>query len=131
VTVLLDTSVVLWMVMAPDRLSERARELLRSGATTALFSAASAWEMSIKWRLGKLDLPSPPHELIPSMTTLFNLLALPVTQLHAVAVADLPDHHRDPFDRLLVAQAQVEGVPIVTADPAIAKYDVEVIAATA
>ena len=127
---LLDTSVVLWMVMSPERLSERARGLLRTGATTALFSAASAWEMSIKWNLGKLDLPSPPRELLPSMIHVFNLQALPVTYLHAVAVSELPDHHRDPFDRLLVAQAQVEGVPIITADPAIAKYDVEVVPAT-
>ncbi len=129
-TVLLDTNVVLWMMMAPERLSERARELLRSGATIALFSAASAWEMSIKWHLGKLELPSPPAELVPSMTQVFNLRPLPITHLHAAGVASLPEHHRDPFDRLLIAQAQVEGVPIVTADPAIARYDVEVIRAT-
>ncbi len=129
-TVLLDTNVVLWLVMAPDRLSEQVRELLRAGATPVLFSAASAWEMSIKWSLGKLELPAPPRELMPSMTRVFNLTALPISHAHATAVASLPDHHRDPFDRVLVAQAQVEGVPIVTADPMIAKYEVEVISAT-
>lgn len=127
--VLLDTHVALWMTTEPARLAEGVRTLLRSADTTALLSAAVAWELAIKWRLGKLELPAPPRELVPSMTTVFALTPLPINQLHTVAVAELPEHHRDPFDRLLVAQAQVEGVPLVTADRRLSRYDIEVIAA--
>jgi PIN domain nuclease of toxin-antitoxin system len=117
------------MTTEPARLAEGVRTLLRSADTTALLSAAVAWELAIKWRLGKLELPAPPRELVPSMTTVFALTPLPINQLHTVAVAELPEHHRDPFDRLLVAQAQVEGVPLVTADRRLSRYDIEVIAA--
>ena len=86
--------------------------------------------IAIKWRLGKLPLPDHPGRWFPRVVQEFGAVVLPVTLAHVLQVADLPDHHGDPFDRLLIAQAQVEGVPIVTADRSFARYDVEVVHAT-
>jgi PIN domain nuclease of toxin-antitoxin system len=87
------------------------------------------WEVAIKWRTGKLRLPEHPRLWVARLAREFGAEVLPVTVAHVVQVADLPDHHRDPFDRLLIAQAQVEGIPIVTADASFARYDVDVITA--
>jgi PIN domain nuclease of toxin-antitoxin system len=94
-----------------------------------LWSVVSVWELAVKWRLGKLQLPAHPSEWNQQLERELALESLPVRRDHAVRVADLPDHHRDPFDRLLVAQAQIEDVPIITADGILAKYNIEIIAA--
>ncbi len=127
--VLLDTQVWLWMLAAPDRLSTASRALLAAAENELLFSAASAWEIAIKHGLGKLQLPESPAEYIPRMMVHTSVTPLPVHHRHALHVAQLPEHHRDPFDRLLVAQAQVEGVPIVSADRHFLPYDIEVLPA--
>ncbi|MCL4864400.1 MAG: type II toxin-antitoxin system VapC family toxin [Gemmatimonadales bacterium] len=127
--VLLDTQVWLWMLAAPDRLSTASRALLAAAENELLFSAASAWEIAIKHGLGKLQLPESPAEYIPRMMVHTSVTPLPVHHRHALHVAQLPEHHRDPFDRLLVAQAQVEGVPIVSADRHFLPYDIEVLQA--
>src|SRR5882672_912191 len=117
----------LWSISSPERMNSAAREILENGKEQIFFSAASAWELSIKARSGKLQLPAPPGECIPAFTARQGLWPLPVTQLHAVKVFDLPRHHNDPFDRLLVAQAQVEDMAILTADLDFKKYPVQVV----
>jgi len=127
--VLLDTQVWLWMLAAPDRLSAESRALLAAPENELLFSAASAWEIAIKHGLGKLHLPESPAQYIPRMMVHTSVTPLPVHHRHALHVAELPGHHRDPFDRLLVAQAQEEGVPIISADGQFRQYDIEVLPA--
>jgi len=122
VRLLLDTQVWLWMLAAPDRLSAEGRALLASTESDLLLSAASAWEIAIKHGLGKLQLPESP-------VAHTSVTPLPIHHRHALHVAELPEHHRDPFDRLLIAQAQLEGVPIISADPRLRRYDVEVLGA--
>jgi PIN domain nuclease of toxin-antitoxin system len=126
---LLDTHAWLWMIARPERLSAEARARLEDPGNELFLSAASAWEISIKYRLGKLELPEPPERLVPSRLARDGVIPLPVTVDHALRVAALPDLHRDPFDRLLVAQAQLEGLVLVTADPAIAAYGAEILRA--
>ena len=123
--ILLDTQVWLWMLAAPDRLSEDARTRLADPSNELLLSAASTWEIAIKVGLEKLTLPGSPERVVPEMIEASGVTPLPVHVAHTLRVAELPHHHRDPFDRLLVAQAQLEGVPICTADPVLARYDVE------
>lgn len=129
--ILLDTQVWLWLQSAPGRLGGRARELVMDPDNELLLSAASSWEIAIKHALGKLRLPAPPRDYVPSRMQVSGTGALPVTHAHALQTASLPTHHRDPFDRLLVAQAQVESLPILTADEQIGRYEVEVLAAGA
>lgn len=124
---LLDTHAFLWMSIDPDRLGPR-QALVTDPDHERLLSAASTWEIAIKSRLGKLRLPEPVEAWVPRRCDATATTAIAVEHDHAVRVASLPDHHRDPFDRLLVAQAQALRVPILTADRAIERYDVDVIA---
>jgi PIN domain nuclease of toxin-antitoxin system len=127
--VLLDTQVWLWMLTAPERLSTQSRSLVISADNELVLSAASAWEIAIKHGLGKLQLPELPNEYIPRLMARTGVTPLPVHHRHALRVASLPLHHRDPFDRLLVAQAQLEELPILTADRHFRLYDVEALPA--
>jgi len=129
VRVLLDTQVWLWMLAAPERLSESARALVVAGENELLLSAASAWEIAIKYALGKLRLPEAPGVLVPRLMVRTGITPLPLHHRHALHVASLPPRHRDPFDRLLVAQAQIERLPILTADRNFALYEVETLSA--
>jgi PIN domain nuclease of toxin-antitoxin system len=106
-------------------LSSRARVLIEDPANHRLLSAATLWEMAIKASLGKLRLRAPFSELIPSQIAATGIEILPVSLPHAALVADLPFHHRDPFDRMLAAQCRVDRLPIVSADPAFDHYCVE------
>ena len=124
---LLDTHAFLWGNEDPVRLSRQARHVIEDPANEIFFSAASAWEIAIKHARGRLDLPEPPDSFIVSRVTRLRLEPLPVEISHALRAGGLPQLHRDPFDRILVAQAQVEGIPILTSDANIARYDVEVI----
>jgi PIN domain nuclease of toxin-antitoxin system len=124
VRVLLDTHVFLWLQTEPERLGDR-MALVEDSATTLLLSAASSWEMAIKYALGRLPLPEPPARYVPTRMRAIGAEALPIEHPHALAVASLPPLHRDPFDRLLVAQATIAGVAILTADPAVAQYPAE------
>lgn len=127
--VLLDTSAVILWSLDRGSLRAEADELLMADDTVRLLSAVTPWEIAIKWRTGKLPLSSHPREWTARLVRELDTDAMPITATHVIGVADLPDHHRDPFDRLLIAQARIEDVPIVTADRHFARYDVEVIAA--
>jgi PIN domain nuclease of toxin-antitoxin system len=116
------------MQVSPDRLGAEL-PLVTDTDNDLRLSAASAWEISIKSALGKLALPVPPEEYVPTRMESSGVDPLFVTITHALRVSVLPLLHRDPFDRMIVAQAQVEGLPILTADPKLAAYDVEVIMA--
>ena len=126
---LLDTHVWLWLQTTPERIRDEVVDLLADRANTVLLSAASSWEIAIKYRLGKLPLPEPPAEYVPKRMRLSGVTALPVEHAHALRVADLPEHHGDPFDRLIIAQAQSLNVAIVTADGHFGAYEVETVPA--
>jgi PIN domain nuclease of toxin-antitoxin system len=130
VTVLLDTHVWLWMLTAPERLGSAARELVEDAGSTVLLSAVSSWEIAIKYALGRLPLPEAPERYVPERMRAVGVDSLPVEHSHALRVSTLQLHHGDPFDRLLVAQSQIERVPLLTTDPVFGAYDVEVISAT-
>lgn len=127
--VLVDTQCWLWMSASPERFSSRARAVVQTTANELYLSAASAWEIAIKHALGKLRLPETPERFVPSRVDALRMWPLSIELNHALRVAALPPHHRDPFDRMLVAQAQLEGLPILTADPVFGRYDVDVIEA--
>jgi PIN domain nuclease of toxin-antitoxin system len=122
---LLDTNVFLWGAGTPDKLNQQATRLLSSLSSELYLSAASSWEMAIKFALGSLPLPKPPWQFIPQAMRVMSLLSLDITHLHSVAAGQLPRHHRDPFDRMLIAQASSEEMVLLTADNVFAKYDVE------
>ncbi len=122
-----DTHAFLWWIADDPRLSSRVRAVAGNSRTDLLFSAASGWEIAIKARIGKLRLPDDPQRYLPDQLARNATRLLPIQLAHALRVFTLPDLHADPFDRMLVAQAQVEGLPILTADPQIARYPVEVI----
>lgn len=124
--VLLDTHVWLWMIAEPHRFSEEAAALLDDPASELLLSAASSHEIAIKHALGKLVLPAPPLRYVPEQIERTGVTPIAIEHSHALAVSHLAPHHRDPFDRLLVAIAEVEAVPIVTSDRQLSAYDVEV-----
>jgi PIN domain nuclease of toxin-antitoxin system len=126
--ILLDTQCWLWMAAAPERLSRKGRRMLEDTDNELLLSAASAWEIAIKHALGKLHLPAPPEHYVPSRTIALGTTPLAIEHAHALRVATLPAHHRDPFDRLLVAQALVDRLPVMTADAVFRRYGVDVIA---
>lgn len=124
---LLDTHVFLWWILDDPRLSSRARRVIADGRNELFFSAASGWEIAIKAQLGRITLPEDPERFIPGQLACNGIESLPITLSHALHVHTLPLLHRDPFDRLLVAQAQLEGLPLVTADPHIPQYAVQII----
>ena len=125
--ILLDTQCWLWMALSPDRFSARSRKLVEDRQNTLYLSAASAWEIAIKHGLGKLRLPGPPESYVPMRMQDLSVEPLAIDPGHVLRVASLPAHHRDPFDRLLIAQAQIEDLPLLTADAALAAYDVTTI----
>lgn len=126
--VLIDTHVFLWW--ASDRgalVSEPVRELLSDGTTEVAFSMASAWEIAIKVGGGRMVLPETVERYVPDRLRLHGFDLMSIDLPHVFQAGRLPRLHGDPFDRMLVAQAQLEGLPILTADPAISRYDVETI----
>ncbi len=122
---LLDTSVFLWALAAVEKLNPKAQELLSNTREDLFLSAASAWEISIKYAIGRLVLPQPPVECVPMWLREWGIRTLEVTHLHALSVSDLPLHHQDPFDRMLIAQARMERLVLMTADPVFGHYAVE------
>lgn len=119
---LLDTHVWLWSLSQPERLGQKAHQVLADAGTKVYLSAVCSWEAAIKWRLGKLELPGRPEELVADSLATNGYLKLDISHSHGCGVSDLADHHRDPFDRLLIAQAFSENLTVLTADSLFLAY---------
>jgi PIN domain nuclease of toxin-antitoxin system len=124
---LLDTHTFLWWDTDNPRLSSHAKEIIADKRNEIYLSAASVWEMAIKTAKGKLDLSESPAIYISHRMIEYAFQALPILLNHAAHVHELPFHHNDPFDRMLIAQSQLEALPLLTADEEILRYDVEAI----
>jgi PIN domain nuclease of toxin-antitoxin system len=124
---LIDTHVFLWWNTEDAQLSPRARKIIADGKNEIFLSAASAWEIAIKTAKGRLVLPEEPALYVTSRMSLHRFQPLPVQISHALRVYELPPHHADPFDRLLVAQCQMESLALITKDEEIRRYEVETI----
>jgi len=124
---LLDTHVFIWWIVDSLQLPRRVREIITDGDNELFLSAASCWEIAIKAGLGTITLPAHPDRFIVEQMALNAVQALPVEASHALHVFHLPTIHRDPFDRILIAQALLEGIPIITSDALIGKYKVRTI----
>ena len=125
--VLVDTRCWLWALARPEALNAEAAALLGDGETEVVFSAASIWEIAIKSALGKLRVSTIDRDSLFDILEQQLVTRLPILHSHARHVASLPTYHGDPFDRILIAQAQVESLPIMTADDQFLRYDLEVI----
>jgi PIN domain nuclease of toxin-antitoxin system len=125
--VLLDTHALLWWLDGDRRLSQRARRLIGNDETTVLVSAASAWEICTKFRLGRLPGAAAVAADVTGCLDGQGFLPLPITVDHAQRAGSLPGPHRDPFDRVLIAQAQAEDLPLVTVDPVFRLYGMKLI----
>ena len=119
---LLDTCTFLWIVADAPALSRRARELFQSPNNEVYLSVASAWEIAVKHGIGRLPLPMGPERFVPEMRERNGIATLPIDEESALHVARLPAVHRDPFDRMIVAQAIVHGLTILTPDPLVIQY---------
>ncbi|TVS21054.1 MAG: type II toxin-antitoxin system VapC family toxin [Planctomycetaceae bacterium] len=122
---LLDTHTLLWFLRDDPQLSEMAKKLIEDPGNRKLVSVASCWEIAIKAGLGKLDLAEPSRTLLEREIPANNLEILSISLAHATAVESLPPHHKDPFDRLLIAQSMIEGIPIVGADSIFDLYQID------
>ena len=121
---LLDTCTFLWIALGDQALSRRAREAFADPANEAYLSAISSWEIALKHALGKLPLPEQPTVLVPEMRARYRIEPLPLDEPAALAIAQLPELHRDPFDRMLICQAIMGGLTLVTPDALIRQYAV-------
>ena len=124
---LLDTHAFIWWTNEPERLSARGRTFIEEGTNNIYLSAVSAWEIAVKFSKGHLELPQNAEDFVLTRMGREGFLSLPVEISHALHVSHLPRLHGDPFDRLLISQSQLERLPLITSDPNIARYDVEVI----
>ena len=125
-TLLLDTHAFLWFVTGDRRLSRKARRAVEAADSELLISTASVWEVAIKASLGRLTLPTSIHHYFDDKVAA-GFIILPIEWVHAAKVAELPFHHRDPFDRLIIAQGLVEGIPIVSGDPEFKSYGARIV----
>jgi PIN domain nuclease of toxin-antitoxin system len=123
--VLLDTHALLWFINGDTRLSDAARKVIDDDSVEIYLSLASVWEISIKYGLGDLKLTGKPQECLPSLLSDAGVHLLPITFDHVTAIADLPQHHRDPFDRLILVQSQLENLTLVSGDTAFDPYGIK------
>ncbi|MEO1134487.1 MAG: type II toxin-antitoxin system VapC family toxin, partial [Cyanobacteria bacterium J06639_1] len=124
---LLDTNAFLWWLADRDRLTATAREFIRDPEHVLYLSVASAWEIAIKAKTGKLTLPESPDTYIPSRIAHYDFQVLDITMPHVLKVWSLPPIHRDPFDRIIIAQSEVESLPVISSDRVFAQYGANVI----
>jgi PIN domain nuclease of toxin-antitoxin system len=122
--VLLDTCTFLWITADAPALSTGARDIFRNPANDIYLSSVAAWEIAVKYALGRLPLPAPPERFVPAQRDAHGIEALPLDEESVLQAHRLPDFHRDPFDRMLVCQAIVHGMVIITPDPLVAQYPV-------
>ncbi len=123
---LLDTHVLLWRITSDRRLSAKAKGLIQNHRNTIFWSVASSWEVSIKYALGRLSFDEPPEDLLPSELNRNHIETLPILNEHAFLAGQLPAHYKDPFDRMLVAQAHIESLGVISNDSKYQLYDVDV-----
>ena len=121
---LLDTHTLLWFIDDDERLSRRARQLIESSGNESFVSTASLWEIAIKTSLGKLPLNKPFEQLFPEQLLFNDIKLLHITVQHLTKLTALPFHHRDPFDRLIIAQGFVEDLPIISIDRSFDAYEI-------
>ncbi len=126
-SVLLDTHIFLWFIQGDSRLKKALRKEIENKGNTVIFSAASYWEICIKISIGKLKLVKNWRKIVDDKLAENNILWLEIKKVHMAQIVDLPWHHRDPFDRLLIAQALVEGFYLFSQDPSFASYDVKLL----
>jgi len=124
---LLDTNIFLWIFLSRSRISVDVETLIRDAQNEIFLSAASAWEITIKYGINKLHLPDAPEIYVPDRMERGNFKRLEIKHEHALAVTNLPQIHKDPFDRLLVAQATVENLILLSSDSIFAQYSVKFI----
>ena len=122
---LLDTHILIWWFEGSPKLKPEIREIIQSGANAIYLSSGAIWEMAIKQSIGRLEFPSDLESLLQED----NIQVLPIAASHALAVATLPHHHRDPFDRIQIVQAQLDGLTLISRDEAFEQYDVQLITA--
>lgn len=123
--VLLDTCAFIWLVTDNPKLSELAKEIFLDEDNEILLSAVTGFEIAVKYSLGKLHLTEPPREFVIHRLNANALTELPVSMAHALALQNMPLHHKDPFERLLVAQAMVNQIPLLSAHQQLSAYDIE------
>ena len=124
---LLDTHAFLWWIGDDPALSERARSIIADGGNEIYLSAVSVWEIAIKSRAGRLDIAGEIETFVSRHVQENSFQPLPITLTHSAKVQSLSNHHRDPFDQMLVAQSMVEEMPVISVDKMIKSYDVEVV----
>jgi PIN domain nuclease of toxin-antitoxin system len=124
---LLDTQIFLWFLAGASRIPREVRQAIDAAENIVLVSAAVIWEIAVKASIGRLEIAGSDIARLPRLIETAGFSELPVLARHAAGVHALPMHHRDPFDRLLVAQARAEGLTLVTVDPAVRRYDVSVL----
>jgi PIN domain nuclease of toxin-antitoxin system len=124
VKLLLDTCTFLWIAAGSSQLSKRAIELFSDPANEVFLSAVSSWEMAVKHSMGRLLLPAAPDDFIPAQREAHGIASLPLSEEEALYVSRLPSLHRDPFDRMLICQAVVNGFAVLTPDTLISQYAV-------
>lgn len=127
---LLDTHILLWWLSEPDKISVKISQVIASGDNTILVSAATFWELAIKINLGKLSLPISLDQLVSDCWDKDGFSALPITPEHTLQLAKLPPLHRDPFDRILAAQAIAEKATLISNDLILARYDLPLLRST-
>lgn len=126
--ILIDTHILLWASGIDGFLSDEAAKIIEAEENTVYVSAVSAWEICIKWSIGRLDLPQKPVKLIKNILDKSELIQLPVTFSDSYAISELPvADHKDPFDRLLIAQAMNRGFSLMTSDKKLEQYDIEIL----
>jgi PIN domain nuclease of toxin-antitoxin system len=124
--VLLDTQAFLWWIGNDNRLSQPARAVIAAADNEVFLSVASAWELAVKARIGRLDIPMDLDRFLPAQIQCNAFSVLPIALAHTLALYRLPLHHRDPFDRMLIAQAQCEDMTLVTCDASMRRYEVPI-----
>ena len=124
---LLDTAVWMWSVGAPEKLGREGNQILANSSAEIYLSAASSWEIAIKAKIGKYVLPEPPTTYVPKRLGEQGILTLQISQAHSLKIYELPLHHRDPFDRMIISQALVEEMTVLTSDRDFEKYAVPIV----
>jgi len=125
--ILIDTHVFLWMISAPNKLSDRAKDIIESTNNEVFLSVVSGWEITTKAKINKLKLPEKPEIYIPEQIQKNFIEILPIEMKHVLNIYNLPGIHKDHFDRLLISQSQLEDLPILTNDEKISRYPVKTI----